>query len=153
MTLNLPLLYVLWLEEYCQTSPNKNKSPNLWHVRSILVFYIFGCGYKSRVTIYFFWDIFYHVFSWPQFSMDWILFSLIENFDRLFYIVVVSCRHFIQIPWYSSNKITKTQIQISHQNWNGLFSIISHQMTIWLSPIVSKSKSKGYKRQKWRNLL
>ena len=41
MTLNLPLLYVLWLEEYCQTSPNKNKSPNLWHITSILVCYIF----------------------------------------------------------------------------------------------------------------
>ena len=42
MTLNLPLLYVLWLEEYCQTSPNKNKSPNLWHVTRILVCCIFG---------------------------------------------------------------------------------------------------------------
>ena len=41
MTLNLPLLYVLWLEEYCQISPNKNKSPNLWHVTSILVCCIF----------------------------------------------------------------------------------------------------------------
>ena len=41
MTLNLPLLYV-WLEEYCQISPNKNKSPNLWHVTSILVCCIFG---------------------------------------------------------------------------------------------------------------
>ena len=45
MTLNLPLLYVLWLEEYCQISPNKNKSPNLWHVTSILVSYIFGSTY------------------------------------------------------------------------------------------------------------
>ncbi len=42
MTLNLPLLYVLWLEEYCQISPNKNRSPNLWHVTSILVCCIFG---------------------------------------------------------------------------------------------------------------
>ena len=25
MTLNLPLLYVLWLEEYCQISPNKKQ--------------------------------------------------------------------------------------------------------------------------------
>ena len=25
MTLKLPLLYVLWLEEYCQISPNKNQ--------------------------------------------------------------------------------------------------------------------------------
>ena len=40
MTLSLPLLYVLWLEEYYQTSPNKNKWPNLWHVTSILVYNI-----------------------------------------------------------------------------------------------------------------
>ena len=45
MTLNLPLLYVLWLEEYCQISPNKNKSPNLWQVTSILVCCIFGSTY------------------------------------------------------------------------------------------------------------
>ena len=37
MTLNLPLFYVLWLEEYCQISLNKNRLPNLWHVISILV--------------------------------------------------------------------------------------------------------------------
>ena len=42
MTLNLPLLYVLWLEEYRQISPNENKSPNLWHVTSILVCCIFA---------------------------------------------------------------------------------------------------------------
>ena len=44
MTLNLPLLYFVWPEEYCQTSPNKNKSPNLWHVTSILVCCIFDCA-------------------------------------------------------------------------------------------------------------
>ena len=38
MTLNLPFIYVLWLEEYCQISPNKNRSPNLWHVTSLLYF-------------------------------------------------------------------------------------------------------------------
>ena len=43
MTLNLPLLYCVWTEEYCQTSPNKNKTPNLWHVTSILVCCIFAC--------------------------------------------------------------------------------------------------------------
>ena len=42
MTLNLPLLYVLWLEEYCQISPNKSKSPNFWHITSILVCCIFA---------------------------------------------------------------------------------------------------------------
>ena len=30
-----------WIEEYCQTSPNKNQSPNLWHLTSILVCCIF----------------------------------------------------------------------------------------------------------------
>ena len=42
MTLNLPLLYFVWTEEYCQTSPNKNKLPNLWHVTRILVYWIFA---------------------------------------------------------------------------------------------------------------
>ena len=42
MTLNLPLLYFVWTEEYCQTSPNKHKSPNLWHVTSIFVCCIFA---------------------------------------------------------------------------------------------------------------
>ena len=41
MTLKLYLLHFVWTEEYCQTSPNKNKSPNLWHVTSILVCCIF----------------------------------------------------------------------------------------------------------------
>ena len=44
MTLNLPLLYFVWTEEYCQTSPNKNKSSNLWHVTRILVCCIFAYG-------------------------------------------------------------------------------------------------------------
>ena len=35
MTLSLPLLYFFWTEEYCQNSPNKNKSPNLWQVTSL----------------------------------------------------------------------------------------------------------------------
>ena len=30
--------------------------------------------------------------------------------------------------WYSCNKITTTKIRISHQDWNGFFSDISHQM-------------------------
>ena len=39
----LPLLYFVWTEEHYQTSLNKNKSPNLLHVTSILVCCIFGC--------------------------------------------------------------------------------------------------------------
>ena len=49
MTLNLPLLYFVWTEEYCQTSPNKNKSPNLWHVTSILICCIFA-KYNTVIT-------------------------------------------------------------------------------------------------------
>ena len=49
MTLNLPLLYVLWLEEYCQINPNKNRSPNLWHVTSILVCCIFANVHVTSV--------------------------------------------------------------------------------------------------------
>ena len=43
---------------------------------------------------------------------------------------------------YSCDKITTTQIQISHQNWNYFFSYISHQMMILLDQIVSRAKSK-----------
>ena len=50
MTLSLPLLYVLWLEEYWQISPNKNKSPNLWHVTSILVCCIFVLAHSRRIV-------------------------------------------------------------------------------------------------------
>jgi hypothetical protein len=48
MTLYLPLLYFVWNEECCQTSPNKNKSPNLWHITSILVCCIFGYHQTSE---------------------------------------------------------------------------------------------------------
>ena len=43
------------LVEYCQTSPNKNKSPNLWHVTSILVCCIFADGHliTEKVLTYF----------------------------------------------------------------------------------------------------
>ena len=51
MTLNLPLLYFVWNEEYCQTSPNKNKSPNLWHVLSILVCCIFVFRFWVLVNV------------------------------------------------------------------------------------------------------
>ena len=45
----------------------------------------------------------------------------------------MDCDLFVRYSW---NKITTTQIQISRQNWNGLFSTISHQ-------IVSRAKSSG----------
>ena len=52
MTLNLPLLYWFWFVEYCQTCPNKNKSPNLWHVTSILVSCIFGTTFiKYHISL------------------------------------------------------------------------------------------------------
>ena len=43
---------------------------------------------------------------------------------------------------YSCNKTTMTWIQIFHQNWNDFFSNISHQIMLYLTPIVSRSKTK-----------
>ena len=54
---------------------------------------------------------------------------------------------------YSCNKITKTWIQISRQNWNGFFSNINHQRMIYLAPIVFRSKTKGINTKKIRNCL
>ena len=51
-----------------------------------------------------------------------------------FYDKSVTKRLFLKIiNLHSCNKVT-TQIQISHQNWNGFFSNISHQMMIYLLP-------------------
>ena len=36
MTLNLPLLYFVWTEEYCQTSPNKRENQNFGIVKPSL---------------------------------------------------------------------------------------------------------------------
>ena len=76
MTLNLPLLYFVWTEEYCQTSPNKNKSPNLWHVTSILVCCIFELPHSNRPHVilkiifleYFF--VFIALKLWNKFCQD-----------------------------------------------------------------------------------
>ena len=48
-----------WIEEYCQTSPNKNRSPNLWHVISILVCCIFDLNYST----FFLWNIFDYILT------------------------------------------------------------------------------------------
>ena len=50
------------------------------------------------------------------------------------------------------NKITKTSIQISRQNRNGIFSNFSHQIMVYLTSIVSSSKNKPYKSQKCKKL-
>ena len=46
--MNLPLLYWFWFVKHCQTSPNKNKSQNIWQVTSSLVCCIFG--YAIQLT-------------------------------------------------------------------------------------------------------
>ena len=61
-------------------------------------------------------------------------------------------KEFWSLMRYSCNKITKTWIQISRQNWNCFFSNIHRQMMILLTPIVSWSKTKSNrcrKRNKW----
>ena len=49
---------------------------------------------------------------------------------------------------YSCNNITMTLIQISRLFNFGFFSKTNHQMMIWSTPIVSRSKRKCYKSQK-----
>ena len=62
-------------------------------------------------------------FHW-KFSTDhWRISTQIKG-----YIWLPIC--YAPLKMYSSNKITKTWIQISCQNWNGFFSNISHQMMI-----------------------
>ena len=46
MTLNLPFLYWFWFVEYC---PQKNKSPKLRHVTSILVCCIFAEDHHKKI--------------------------------------------------------------------------------------------------------
>ena len=54
---------------------------------------------------------------------------------------------------YSCKKVTFTWVQISCKNWFGFFSSnVSHQMIIWLTPIVSRSRCKLYKHQKIKKL-
>ena len=49
MNLNLPFLYRFWFIEYCQPSPNKNKTLNLWHITSILVCCIFAEDHHKNI--------------------------------------------------------------------------------------------------------
>ena len=95
-------------------------------------------------------------------------YEILNFFDLIFVVVAITkekmpaCLFFwmgqqrkskqrnLVLGFYSCNKIAMTQIQFSRQNWNDLSSNVSHQIMIWLSPIVSKSKSKGYKWQKMK---
>ena len=43
----------------------------------------------------------------------------------------------IKLQSYSCNKVTKTWIQISRQNWNGFFSNISHRTGVYSREILS----------------
>ena len=40
------IIFWFWFVEHCQTSPNKNKSQNLWQVTSILVCCIFAPDHR-----------------------------------------------------------------------------------------------------------
>ena len=52
---------------------------------------------------------------------------------------------------YSCNKVTKTWIQISRQNWLGVFSNYSHQMIIQLKFL--DQKASGIDTKSFRSLL
>ena len=86
-----------------------------------------------------------------NFEKDSFVWHFIKEFELKFYMIVQLCKRIFKIfvnikagknglsehywpviLWnsYSCNKITKTCIQISRQNWNGFFSNISHQRMI-----------------------
>ena len=77
MTLNLPSSYWFWFVEYCQTSPDKNNSPNLWHVTSILVLSNLRCElFKPYLShhLVLIWDLLYaHGVSTDSCSLDFFL--------------------------------------------------------------------------------
>ena len=52
MTLNLPLLYFVWTEEYCQTNPNKKQiaKPLTRNKHLSLLYFCLGCCYFSSVS-------------------------------------------------------------------------------------------------------
>ena len=119
MTLNLPLLYVLWLEEYCQISPNKKRSPNLWHVTSIFVCCIFGCSrcniwHKKRKIRLFWQDFFDHNFNF-------FLFQTFKRVERrhIFYEITLRIDFLaIFLPEYSKNFRSTIKKCIERMPWS-----------------------------------
>ena len=145
MTLNLPLLYFVWTEEYCQTSPNKNKSPNLWHVTSILVCCIVDKSYTTPVTtnfvhkkqtwIYnFFWldQIWmYPLMMWGEncFSASWFA-TIISNFFR-------HSRRGYRFFWWQTTTVQQVQGQrlLQVQPFLSLHSI--YKVLLWIERLQS----------------
>ena len=104
MTLNLPLLYFVWTEQYCQPSPNKNKSRNLWHVTSILVCCIF---YEEDAYIsYIFWMFFFLSFNkcWPTLFLAHFIILEVQLSESSFLIllylfILLNSILFFTLPW------------------------------------------------------
>ena len=85
-----------------------------------------------------------HSWEWSEFlkMADFPIFEVLEEFGE-------GLTPIGQCTYYSCNKITETWIQISRQNWFGFSSNISHQMIIYLTHEVSRSKSKWYGHQRY----
>ena len=103
MTLNLPLLYFVWTVEYCQTSSNKNKSRNLWHVTSILVCCIFdeGDAYISYIL-----DVLFLSFNkcWPTLFLAHFIILEVQLSESSFHIllylfILLNSILFFTLPW------------------------------------------------------
>ena len=96
--IGIPLLYWFWFVEYYHTSPNKNRSLNLWHVTSILVCCIFAPAYKNEWSVcllknYYSWDFFFKKFSTP-FSRFHIFY-----FPMTFYTFRSLSTYYYKYPW------------------------------------------------------
>ena len=68
-------------------------------------------------------------------------------------ICVVHIQILRKFSTYSCNKIKSTWIQISHQNWNGFFSNISHRMIIYKFQCFLDQKASGKNNEKLRNWI
>jgi hypothetical protein len=119
MTLNLPLLYFVWTDEYCQTSPKKPKSSNIWHVTSILVCCIFGAdaGHCDFLTS-----------SHPQMSASHLLGlqGPQQTPDLIFailYFEISSLMSLTFFPWLNSIYLPAVACKI--QVWNRLKSMVT----------------------------
>ena len=119
---------------------------DLWTVRRISIFS------PHRLPLdypFYHWIAFEIVICSVTFNVTFDVFTLlfptstVVSVDLLYSLFLINMGPLVitENSQYSCNKITKTWIQISSQNWFGIFSNVCHQMTFWLIPIVSRSKS------------
>ena len=143
MILTLLLSYCVWTEEYYQTSPNKNKSPNLWHLTNILVCCIFAHAKEKsahfRIVLFFcaftqcavlvLYKLFLRVLIQLTFgSLQGLRFNL-SWFNIGMYVFLPRKYDWTSGLHFLKALSTKSNIQISkvHEKWNELI----YDFSLW----------------------